>query len=472
MGLKKNFGYNLILTLCNYLFPLIVYPYISRVLKVDNIGICNFVDNIINYFVIFSLSGISLYGVREIARNQDNPAKLNSIFSTLVVINIILTLVSSTLLIVATLFVDTLQPYREFLWIGLVKLVFSVFLIEWFYQGMSMFKFITIRSVLLRFLYIVSIFIFVHKESDVLIYFSLYACITVINGIINWQYSRKYVKLSTKDLAIKNCLKPVASFGYYHIMTSMYTSFNVVYLGFVSTDAQVGYFATASKLNSIIMSIFTALTTVMIPHISTLLMQKNYQQLEDTAKRIIEILFLFALPVIYYCYIYASDIIYAISGPGYEGAIVPFKIVISLILIIGIEQITVQQFLMASTKSNRPIMILSTAGAAIGIIINLIFTPKLSSIGSSISWSATEICVLILSLIFVKKYIGINIWNSSIIKIFIFSIAYIPFIYFAHSLINNIWVSLFIGIGITIIIFCIINYKFVSSKLKEMIHTK
>ena len=88
-SIKKNFGYNLILTFCNYVFPIITFPYISRVLGVENIGICNYIDSIINYFAMFSIMGIGSLGVREIARCKDNLEERAKVFSNLLLINIL-----------------------------------------------------------------------------------------------------------------------------------------------------------------------------------------------------------------------------------------------------------------------------------------------------------------------------------------------------------------------------------------------
>ncbi len=67
MTLKNNFIYSSILTVSTYLFPLLVYPYISRTLGLSSIGIVNFVDNLVNYFILISMMGITTVGVREIA---------------------------------------------------------------------------------------------------------------------------------------------------------------------------------------------------------------------------------------------------------------------------------------------------------------------------------------------------------------------------------------------------------------------
>ena len=52
MGIKKNFVYNATLTVSQYIIALLIFPYISRIFGVTNIGILGFVDNtlIISFF--------------------------------------------------------------------------------------------------------------------------------------------------------------------------------------------------------------------------------------------------------------------------------------------------------------------------------------------------------------------------------------------------------------------------------------
>ena len=269
-SIKKNFSYNLILTFCNYLFPLLTYPYLSRVLGVEKIGVCNFVDSIIHYFILFSMLGVSSYGIREIAKCREHINQRNYVFSNLILINIIGTVVALLTLIGCTLWVPTFQPYREFLGIGAMKLVFHMFLIDWFFVGLQKFKYITIRSVIVRTIYVLLIFILVNSKEDANTYYALTVLATIVNAIINWNYSRNFRKLSFKHINLRLFILPVLTFGYYRVLTSMYTTFNIVFLGFTSGDVEVGYFSTATKLYTIIMSVFSAFTTVMIPKVCEL----------------------------------------------------------------------------------------------------------------------------------------------------------------------------------------------------------
>ena len=160
-SLKKNFIYSTILTTANYIFPLITFPYISRVLGVENVGLCSFIDSIINYFVLFATMGMNVLGIREIARIKNDHQKLNATFSSLFALNFLSTLFMLLLLIVVTVFVPTLRENMDLMLVGGVKLLSTFLLIEWFYKGIEEFKYITIRTLIVRIAYVVSVFLFV-----------------------------------------------------------------------------------------------------------------------------------------------------------------------------------------------------------------------------------------------------------------------------------------------------------------------
>ena len=382
---------------------MITFPYVSRVILAENIGVCGFVDGIINFFLQFAVLGIGSYGVREIARCGNDTEKRSRIFSNLIFINIILTAVAVVVLIALTLSVDRLQSYREFLGVGLIKIIFNAFLIEWFFQGIEHFKFITIRSVAINFCYVIAVLLLVKDGGDTIVYYFLTSLVVVLNALFNWITRRKFCRLSFRNLAPKKYLKPIFTFGYYRILTSMYTTFNVIFLGLVAGDIQAGYFTASTKLYTIIMAAFTAFTTVMIPRVSMMLQSKEYDKLQSVADDTFDILVFVSLPVIFFGMFFAPQIVDLVAGSGYEGAIMPFRITIALLLIIGMEQIVIQQFLMASTNISS-ILWLSTIGAITGIVVNVIFTPEYGAVGAAVAWSLSEIVVLIMGVSMMKRY--------------------------------------------------------------------
>ena len=248
MGVKKNIFYTSILTTSNYIFPLIVYPYVSRVLGVTNIGLCNFIDNIINYFILFSMMGITIMGNRQIASERAKGHQINASFSSLLFINGLTTLLAILVLILLTIYNPILNENKEMMAYGALKVISNFFLIEWFYKGLEDFKFITIRTIIVKCLFIISVFIFVKNANDYKIYYLLSVLMITGNSIINMIYSRHFARFNIRLIKLRNIIKPYFMLGVYMLLTSLCTTFNVVYLGFVTNDTQVGYYTTAIKL--------------------------------------------------------------------------------------------------------------------------------------------------------------------------------------------------------------------------------
>ena len=171
-SIKKNILYSIILSSSQYLVPLIVFPYISRVLGPDKLGLVNFIDGTIDYFIILSMLGMGTLGIREVALHKNNPKNLKSVFSSLIFLNLISTLIACCLLILSFFIFDSLRANPTLMLIGAIKLLFNVMLTEWLYKGLEEFRFITIRTLIVRLIFIISIFLFVRKELRICLNFA------------------------------------------------------------------------------------------------------------------------------------------------------------------------------------------------------------------------------------------------------------------------------------------------------------
>lgn len=413
MSLRKNFSYNCILTLSNYLFPLIVYPWVSRVLGVSNIGIYNFVDSTINYFSLISMLGITTIGIREIASNNGDSQKLSKTFSSLISLNFILTTIAIILLIIATSTIQQLQIHHDLFYIGILKLIGNFLLIDWFYKGIEDFRYITVRTIIIKCIYVISILLLVRNKNDVTIYYCLTCTTIFLNAITNIYHSKKLVSFKLSNIEINKYLYPVCIIGIYMLLTNMYTSFNTIFLGFTSSNEEVGFFSTSCKLFSIIIAFYTAWTNVAMPHISNMLAYKDKQDVNKFIRQSINTLLAFSIPSIIIGCIFSPDIISLLSGKGYDGAYLPTRILMPLLFIIGYEQILIIQILIPLRK-DKILLINSIIGAILGIILNIILVPYLNAIGSCIAWITSELAVLICAQYFISKNINLSFpWKST-----------------------------------------------------------
>lgn len=471
MSVAKNFIYSSILTTAGYIFPLITYPYVSRVLGVTNIGICNFVDSIINYYVLFSMLGINTLGIREIASCQGNISKMSNTFMNLILLNLVFVLISGTALLISIEFIPQFAEHKRLMYIGTSKLLASFMLINWFYKGIENFKYITVRSLIVRMLYVISIFMLVKKEEDYLIFFSLTIITEFVNALINCIYVKSIIRFDFHKLNPFKYLKPNLTLGIYYILTTMYTTFNVVYLGFVTNTTEVGYYTTATKLHHIIISLFTAFTGVMLPRMSGLISSGENEEFNRKIGLSYSMLVYFSFPFVVWGICMAPNIICLISGAGYENATLPLIIIMPLVFIIGFEQIMVIQVLMP-LKMDRAILINSIIGAVIGILLNLILVRKYGCVGSAIVWLVSEICVMVSSMHFTKNFLNkINIWKPVLTNIFMMLPAFLLCI-LLKELICNSFLVLLISFLIVVIYYSIVCWYFVNDDLVVVIKTQ
>lgn len=455
-SIKKNFLYSSILTTSGYIFPLLTYPYVSRVLGVEHLGTTNFVTNIVGYFVIISMLGMNVIGTREIAASTNEDR--NNVFSSLFTLSLITTTISSIALLIASFFVPKFVQNQMMFIVGSLYVIFNFFQMEWLFRGLEDFKYITMRSLALKVLYVIAVFMVVKDTNDYDLYYYLSVAMTIANAVINVIYSRKYVRFSIKNIEIRKYIKPYIVYGIYTIFTSLYTTLNVGVLGFLCNDTEVGYYTTATKLYGIILSVFTAFTGVMMPRMSSLISSGKIDDFKRLTTRSYNLLILFSIPLIFFFVIMAPQVIMIISGPGYEGAILPMMIVMPLILIIGIEQVQIIQTLMP-LKKDKQVLRNTLIGGSVGLLLNFILVPMLQSVGSAIVWTVSEITIMLLSFRILNKSIELNFpWKKIISSI----VCYIPMAigFYILSIYTNYIIALFAS-AMLMILYCYVVNLFV-----------
>lgn len=391
-SIKKNFAYKSILTLSTYLMNFITFPYVARVLGVERIGLVNFVDNTVNYFLLFATMGIGLLGVREIAAVKDDVEMRDRVYSGVIGVNLLFTLASLVIYLVCVISIPQLRQYEELFYIGTAKIVFTAFLGEWFFTGIENFRYITLRSLTIKIFYIICVFVFIKDITDYRLYFILSVVVVVANALINQFYIRKLVRLRWHGVCLKRYLRPNIMLGIYTLMTSMYLTVNVMYLGVISNNTEVGYYTTAFKLYTVVLGFFTAFTNIMLPRMSSLLANGENERFQALIDRSFSVMATFCVPLILCSMILAPQIIFILSGPGYEGAILPMRIIMPAAFAVGVAQVVAIQVLMPMKKDNV-LLIASVMGAVVSLLINLRIVPHLASVGSAIVLVCSEAVV-------------------------------------------------------------------------------
>lgn len=458
MSIKKNFVYSALSGLMQYLVILITLPYISRILGVSNVGLVNFVDNTINYFLLFAMMGVNVLGIREISKSRNNYKNLQSTFSSILFIHAIFTFVCLFFYLLIIFSIPKLYFYKNLFLIGLTKIFFSLFLIEWFFKGLENFQYVTIRNIVIRILYVILIFLFIKEPSDYILYFTLTISLVTFNAIVNFTYSFKFVRFSFNFIVVKKYLREFLILGLYTILTSMYTTFNVIYLGFVCDNEQVGYYTTALKFYAIVLGIFGAFTGVMLPRMSMLVDLDDKTKFKNLIYKSINLLFSFCFPLIILTVILAHPIVYIMAGSQFIGAVTPLRIIMPLLLVVGLAQIFAIQVLIPLRKDTY-ILRVSIVGAILGLFLNYIFVGHYGAIGSAIVLFFCECVVTLLYIYIVYKTDFLKFPIKLLFLNILYSLPYFLFYIISFNLFDNTFIILSITIIISLIYWLILqNY--------------
>jgi O-antigen/teichoic acid export membrane protein len=405
------------------------------------------------------MMGITTVGVREIAAAHKNRKKLSKTFMSLLMLTAISTIIAIIILGIVMYTVPTLFPYRSLLYVGIVKLVFNLFLVEWFFMGLEEFKYITTRSILVKCAYVLSVFLIVKEAADYKIYYILTVSFVVINAVINLFYSRHFIYYSLRDIHMRPFFKPYMIMGVYSLMTNAYIMLNPVWLGFVTNTDEVGYFTTATRLHTIISAVLLSFANILFPRVSNLLAEGKQKEFWDKINIAFDAIFLFAFPTIVYMLVAGPDLLHLVVGNGFEGAYLPLRIITPLALIIGIEQILVIQILMA-THQDSTVLQNSIIGAVTALIFNILLTTSLGAVGSAIVWVIVELVVMTLSIIAIyRKYNYILPFK----RVFSYCISYTPLLLLSLLLYYNLdnTYAIISVIAVLTIVYAAINESFI-----------
>ena len=392
-SLLNNSIYYIAYRLINVIYPLITATYVSRVLGPAGVGEAALAQSIVIFLVAVALLGIPNYGVREVSRASEK--EINSLFTELFLINFVSTaIIAAAYYIVISLPVFRLNRTLYIIY-GIIILQ-NVINVDWFYQGKEEFKYITIRSAVVKLLSVCAIFTFVRKESDLYVYGLIFTLAYVGNYTFNAINLRKYVKISLKDIHIKRHLKSVFTLAITAISNEIYVTLDMVMLGIFSTSAEVGYYSNSMKLMRILINVVTALGTVMLPRLSKLRNEQNQQAYNSIINKVINILLWITIPCTIGILLIPEQIVVVLFGDEFLPASGILAMLSFLIVPRAFSNMSLQ--VLVCTKNDEKTSKVYFSGMLLNAFLNSIFIQFWGAYGAAIASVVSEayICVVLL----------------------------------------------------------------------------
>jgi O-antigen/teichoic acid export membrane protein len=457
MSVKNSVFYNVLLAISQVFFPLITFPYLARTLGPEHVGVLNFAESIAKYFVMLAALGIPIYGIREIAKVQNELKERTKIFAEIFTINLICTLGLSFLFLAAIFFIPQLNKEKVLFYWTIAYFFFQVFYLEWFFNGMNQFKFIAIRQFVIRFFFIIFVFVLIKSQLDYVNYMRMQFGLSVLLAIINFNNLSKHISLNKEtfsNLDLRKHIKPLLYIFLTIFSISIYFSLDTILLGFLANNESVGYYSTALKLVKLIIAVFGAVTVAIFPSLINLYHSQQIEKFRELIRQVFFVLVSLSIPAIVIFISCAKEIVHVLFSQNFDRSILPLQITAPLILIVSLSSIFGFQVLSALAK-DRQILYSAIIGMSVSIVLSIILVPSLMEVGEAITILVTELSVSVSFIYFTKKHFKVGGLTNMFLKQLVGALPYLVFVIIFKSIINDSIIVLTSISIISLIWFCI-----------------
>lgn len=462
-SIKKNFLYNILLNISSFIFPLITAPYISRVLEPEGVGLFNFSNTYAGYFCLFAALGIPIYGVREVAKVRDKKSDIEKLISEIMTIAGFATFVVSILYIISLSLFEKLTSNYIIFFVAGFGIYFTPFRISWVLQGLEQFKYITLRTLVIRFFSIVALFLFVKTKDDLLIYIIINLLGVILADVWNflklWKDGYRFRLIF---IGLKKHITPLLLLFSSSIASSIYTMLDTLMLGFMRDYVEVGYYNTASHLSKVILTLVTSLSVVAIPRVSYYAKSGDAVNANHLVNKSLSFVAFIGVPIAFGLMCIAPVFTPWFFGDQYYGAILPLQITAFLIVAIGLSNIAGVQVLV-SYGFDKLFLYAILIGTMSNFFLNIMLIPTWGCVGASIASVVSEFLVTIVMIIMMIRNTPIHfLIKGDFIKAIVGSIPFAMLSLIIYRYLGITLLSMFV-----ILVACMIFYCFSQFFLKN-----
>ena len=474
---KKNVVFNLANQILILVIPLILTPYLARVLHEEGNGQYAYSFSIITYFIIFANLGFDIYGQRKIAAYQDNKEITSRAFWEILILKIIFSSISFLIICIILLTFGFGKSYDLLILLLSIQVISVPFDIQFLFKGKEQFSAIFLRTFIIKIVSTICIFLFVKTIDDLWKYVLFLSLSTFLSNIIMWISIKKYICfVPIKDLELKRHLKPAISIFLPSLIYTLYSIFDRTMIGLLinNADYENGCYEQAFKINNVILLFVIVLSPVLVSRNANEYKKKGIDSIKNNLYFSANYIWLISLPLIVGVNVLAGNISAWFLGDGYEKVPMLLQIMSIRLVTAGFTSALGGELFIAIGKEQY--FTLSTIIAlVVNIVLNLILIPYYGAVGAAATTAFSEIVMMAILCFIVQKgkYISLlKIFKLSWKYIIASIIMFFP-IYFINSAMNYSILSFIIcticGAITYYIVLVVLRDKFVLSISKKII---
>ncbi|WP_179021464.1 oligosaccharide flippase family protein [Winogradskyella forsetii] len=398
--LANNYLSLLILQAANYLLPLLILPFLVRVLGTDKFGLVMFAQSLAVFLTVFVDFGFNLSGTREISLARDDKKKLSEIFNAIMIVKLLLIVIAFGILYIIVSVFTRFSIDKDVYLLSFGIVIGQALFPVWFFQGLEKMKFVTIINISAKLIFTLLVFILIRAESDY-IYVPVYNSLGfIIAGLLGFILCFKYISLTLPKYGlIKRLVYESSSLFVSNFATTLYTSSNIFILGLFTGNTIVGVYSSMEKLILAVKNVYVPLYQAMYPWLSKQSNGAKVLKIKKMAPFVLASGIVITLVIIIFGK-FILNIIY--DDRLIESYSIIFRIISFIAIFSGLNMLYNGLYLPAIKKYKLRMNIMVVGGIA-NLLISLYLVKLYGIYGTAISVTFTEFLLLLLGYHYFKR---------------------------------------------------------------------
>ncbi len=405
-SLATNVSLNLVNQVSSVLFPLITFPYVSRVLEPDGLGRVAFTQAVLGYFAMAASLGIPLYGLRESAKRRDDGQALSQLAAEIFLLNLFTTILALAGFGLFMLLSRKASEDPSLFCICALPMLVAPFGFGWLFGGLEQYVYITVRTLVFRVLVLGATFLFIRAQTDFRVYALIFSLNAVAGDALNLFFVRKYFSWNAVALTSRRVLqhlKPALLLFSLFAITSVYTSLDQVMLGYLTDDAQVGLYSAANRLVKVVLMLVTGLGVVLVPRLSYYLGQQRSAEYRSLCTKSLRVIAFVSFPAAAGLIVLSRPAMLLLAGDRFDASAPLVQIMAFDVVLIALSNFIGFQVLFPQGKEK--LLVYSVFLGAVGnCVLNWFLIPHWQAAGAAVATLITEALVTVVLVIVSRPY--------------------------------------------------------------------
>lgn len=458
-SIARNVVYKVLLNIFNIIVPIVIGAYALRIMGPDLIGRINFSESIYSYFMIFAGFGINTYGLRELSRIREDKEKVNQLFTNLFLIGLITNIIIllAYFAFVNYSYIGTLR-YPVLLIYGL-NISFNIFYVEWANEALERYDFITIKTIIIRIIYIVLLFTFIKSDKDFIKYVLLTSLTMFLNYIVSFAYIKKDIKFNFKDINLKKHIRFLLVIIIMSNANILYTSLDRIMLGRYLGDEYVAFYGVSQSIMIIINTLLLSIVYVTIPRLSNVIANESEENYESLLNKICKNYFAFLFPAVVGMFVLAEEIVLLYAKSKFIPAIPVVRVFAIYMITAGMDSILINQVIYVKRKEKNIIGVIAGFGV-LNLVLNyaLVYANYFTPVTAITTTLIANALLVATEYWYAKKRLKVkmSMFSMDKIKYFIIALVFVPITITIKKLVSSVILVALLGVSINSIVYFLI----------------